>query len=262
MNKSFLNTVECAEAVVKLAIKKSHTKPSKVFLLGFMGGIFIGLAYVAYITVSQTLGGNFDAGFAKFMGATVFPVGIMLVLFVGGDLFTGNNLAFIGYCTKDVSLKEVLTNWISVWFGNFTGSIFVAWVAFMAGIFKSPAMHAATVSLAEHKVHLTFTEGLFSGFLCNILVALGVWMTFSATDSIGKIFSAWFPIMMFALSGYQHIVANMFVLSIAKMIEPSIYSAGTAITHNLFPVTIGNLLSGGIFIPVIYYTLYLKKENQ
>jgi formate/nitrite transporter len=261
MNKTFLNTVECAEAVVKLAIKKAHTKASKVFLLGFMGGIFIGLAYIAYITVSQTLGTTFDAGFGKFMGATVFPVGIMLVLFVGGDLFTGNNLAFIAYCTKDVSLKEVMQNWITVWFGNLIGSIFIAWVAFMGGIFKSSTMHSFTVHLAEHKVHLTFTEALFSGFLCNILVALGVWMTFSATDSIGKLFSAWFPIMMFALSGFQHVVANMFVLSIAKLIDPAIYTPVTALTHNLIPVTLGNLLSGGIFIPVIYYNLYLKKDN-
>jgi len=95
MSKTFLNTAEVAEAVVQMAIKKTKTKSLKIFVLGIMGGIFIALGFIAYITVTQSLGANVDPGLSKLLGAAVFPVGLMLVLFVGGSLFTGNNLAFI-----------------------------------------------------------------------------------------------------------------------------------------------------------------------
>ena len=169
MSKTFLNTVEVAESVVQMAIKKTKTKSLKIFVLGIMAGIFIGLAYVAYITVTQSLGTNVDPGLSKLLGASVFPVGIMLVLFVGGSLFTGNNLAFLAYITGDSSLKDVLRNWTMVWLGNFVGSIFIAWVAVTAGVFKSLPMASTVVSLAEHKIHLGFAEAVASGFLCNVV---------------------------------------------------------------------------------------------
>ncbi|UUV17640.1 formate/nitrite transporter family protein [Fusobacteria bacterium ZRK30] len=260
MSKTFLNTAEVAEAVVQMAIKKTKTKSSKIFVLGIMAGIFIGLAFIAYITVTQSLGANVDPGLSKLLGAAVFPVGIMLVLFAGGSLFTGNNLAFIAYITGDSSLKDVLRNWAMVWLGNFVGSVFIAWVAIVGGVFKSAPMAAKVVAIAEGKVHLGFAQAVASGFLCNIVVALAVWMTFAATDATGKLWLCWFPIMMFALSGYQHVVANMFVITAGWMVSPETVGISNMFMNNYIPVTIGNILSGGIFVPIAYYWLYLKKE--
>ena len=93
-----------------------------------------------------------------------------------------------------------------------------------------------------------------------LLVALAVWMTFAATDASGKLWLCWFPIMMFALSGYQHVVANMFVITAGWMVSPENIPILNMFTHNYIPVTIGNILSGGIFVPVVYYWLYLKKD--
>ncbi|WP_028857661.1 formate/nitrite transporter family protein [Psychrilyobacter atlanticus] len=262
MSKTFLNTAEVAEAVVQMAIKKTKTKSLKIFVLGIMGGIFIALGFIAYITVTQSLGANVDPGLSKLLGAAVFPVGLMLVLFVGGSLFTGNNLAFIAYITGDSSFKDVLRNWIVVWLGNFVGSAFLAWVAIVAGVFKSAPMAAKVVAIAEGKVHLGFAQAVASGFLCNVVVALAIWMTFAATDVTGKLWICWFPIMMFALSGYQHVVANMFVITAGWMVSPETISISNMFMNNYIPVTIGNVLSGGIFVPVIYYWLYLKKETS
>lgn len=261
MSKTFLNTTEVAEAVVQMAIKKTKTKSSKIFVLGIMAGVFIGLAFIAYITVTQTLGTNVDPGLSKLLGACVFPVGIMLVIFAGGSLFTGNNLAFLAYITGDSSFKDVMRNWIMVWAGNFVGSAFIAWVAIVGGVFKSVPMANKVVAIAEGKVNLEFAEAVASGFLCNLIVALAVWMTFAATDATGKLWLCWFPVMMFALSGFQHVVANMFVITAGWMVSPSTITISDMIMNNYIPVTIGNVLSGGIFIPVAYYWLYLKKES-
>lgn len=260
MSKTFLNTTEVAEAVVQMAVKKTKTKSSKIFVLGIMAGIFIGLAFIAYITVTQTLGANVDPGLSKLLGAAVFPVGIILVIFAGGSLFTGNNLAFIAFITGDSSLKDVIRNWVVVWAGNFVGSVFIAWVAIVAGVFKSVPMANKVVAIAEGKVSLEFAEAVASGFLCNIIVALAVWMTFAATDATGKLWLCWFPIMMFALSGFQHVVANMFVITAGWMVSPQTISISDMFMNNYIPVTIGNVLSGGIFIPIAYYWLYLKKQ--
>ena len=259
--KTFLNTVECAEAVVKMGVKKAKTKPSKVFGLGFMAGMFVGLAYVAYLTATSITGPGVNPVVGKFIGATIFPTAIILVLLAGASLFTGNNLATLAWMTGDAKFSDVMKNWVFVWLGNFAGSLFLVFIVTMAGTFTSDAMIAATVDLATHKAHMTFTSALFSGFLCNVIVSLGVWITFSATDATGKIIAAWFPIMMFAFSGFQHVVANMFVISMGWVLDPSAFTIAEAFTGNFIPVTIGNALAGGFFIPGIYYFLYLKKDK-
>lgn len=258
--KTFLNTVECAEAVVKMGVKKTSTKPSKTFVLGFMAGIFVGLAYVAYLTATSVMGPAVNPVIGKFIGAAIFPTAVILVLLAGASLFTGDNLATLAWMTGDAKLKDVLKDWTFVWLGNFAGSLFLVFVCYMAKVFKSEAMIAATVDLATHKAHMTFTSAMFSGFLCNVVVALGVWISFTASDTQGKIVAAWFPIMMFAFSGYQHVVANMFVISMGWVLDPTAFTIGEAFMGSFIPVTIGNAFAGGVFIPAIYYFLYLKKD--
>ena len=258
--KTFLNTVECTEAVVKMGVKKANTKPSKVYALGFMAGLFVGLAYVAYITATSIPGMSPLAG--KFIGSLLFPTAVILVLLAGGSLFTGNNLATLAWITGDAKLGDVMKNWLFVWLGNFSGALFLVFICYMAKIFKSEAMIETTLHLATHKSHMTFTSALFSGFLCNVVVALGVWITFSATDTTGKIISAWFPIAMFAFSGFQHVVANMFVISMGYVLDPSAFTIAEAFMGNFIPVTIGNALAGGVFVPLIYYFIYIKKDNN
>lgn len=259
MEKSYLAPVEIVDEIIKMAVKKAKNKVINIFLLGILAGMFIALAYVGYLTATQVLMGV-DKGLGKLVGASIFPVGIMLVLFVGGSLFTGNNLVSIAYFDKQIGLKTVAINWIVVWLGNLVGTLGTAFLLIKSEIFHSKELVDLTVNIAKHKIELTATEAIISGFFCNILVALGVWMTYAGKDLISKLFAAWFPIMLFALSGYQHSVANMYILGVGKMLEPSAYNI-MPVLKNLLNVSIGNILSGGIFIPMIYYYLY-KINNK
>lgn len=261
MEKNYLGPYELLEPVVQLGVKKANTKALKVFVLGIMAGMFVGLAYVGYMTATQTLMTT-DPGLGKFVGALIFPVGIMLVLFVGGSLFTGNNLITLAWLDKQITLGQIAKNWIAVWLGNLVGSVLIAYSAVIAGNFHGEAISNLAMSIAAHKVEISFAEAVISGILCNILVALGVWMTFAGKDLISKIFAAWFPIMLFALSGYQHSVANMFVLSLGKILNSEIYSLKDMFLVNLLPVSLGNLIAGGIIIPVVYYNLYGKGRKK
>ena len=262
MSKTFLNPSETSSAVINMGITKGTEKSIfKILVSGFVAGMFIALAGIGQITASQTLAQTFDTGFAKFIGASIFPVGLMLCVFTGTSLFTGNSLLTLSFLTKDISLWQVIRNLIFVWIGNFLGSIFTAYVSFYSGIFNSPAMEKAVIQNVTSKVGLTFSETVFSGFLCNILVAIGVVMAMSAVDAIGKLFACWFPIMLFVVSGYQHVVANMYVLSIGKLLSPETVPLGATFINHFIPVTIRNFLSGGVFLPLFLYYLYVKKDN-
>ena len=257
MSKTFLNPSETTCAVINMGITRGGEKSSlKILVSGFAAGMFIALAGIGQLTAAQL----FTSGAARFIGASVFPVGLMLCVFTGTSLFTGNSLLSLAYLTKNISLFQLIKNLMLVWIGNFLGSIFTAYITFYSGVFSSPLMEKTVVQAAFSKTVLPFSQGIFSGFLCNILVAIGVIMAMSATDAAGKIFACWFPIMLFVLSGYQHVVANMFVISMGKLISPETFSMGEIFINHFIPVTIGNFLSGGVFLPIVLYFLYVEKK--
>jgi len=250
-----------AELVSKMGEKKANTDPFRIFLLGIFGGAFVALGYVGYMIVTQSMASNIDVGMSKFIGAAVFPVGIMLCVAVGGSLFTGNNLISLAVLQGKATKTKLLRNWGLVWTGNLVGGVTIALLAFIGGIYKAEAVANVALNAAEHKLHLGFFEAIASAFLCNIVVSVSVWASLAGKDLVSKLFMLWFPIMLFALSGYQHVVANMYVFSISKLLGGD-FTILSVFTKNLIPVTIGNALSGGIVIPLMYWTIFLKKATE
>ncbi|MDN5305190.1 MAG: formate transporter [Fusobacteriaceae bacterium] len=252
------NSITYSE-VVKMGEKKSKSTLKDTFLFGVLGGIFIALGYIGYMSVVKNII-KIDKGVASLLGAGVFPVGIMLCVGIGGELFTSNNLITLAFLNKKINIQKLIKNWTIVWIGNLTGAIFIAFMAKLAGVYKSQEMYSIAVNMAHHKIELTFIEAIASGFFCNILVSLAVWLSLSSKSLISKLFALWFPVMLFVLSGYQHVVANMYVLSIAKLLDSSIHIQDIVL-NNLLPVTIGNALSGGVFIPYIYFKIFNNKKE-
>jgi formate/nitrite transporter len=251
--KVYLTNKETTEQVLLLGENKGHYSFSKTVLLGFMGGVYIALSALGNLIANFTVGG----GAGKFIGAAVFPTGLMLVVLVGGSLFTGDCLGLLAFTKGRVEKTTYTRNLCAVWVGNFLGSIFIAYVSYFAGNYSTPEFASYVVGVAEHKVHLTFVEAVSSGFLCNVLVAIGVWFALAAKDLAGKILAIWFPIMLFILGGFQHVVANMYYVSIGKILMSTAYSPSQMGMHFL-AVTIGNFLSGALFLPLIYKKLYMN----
>ncbi|MGL4980451.1 MAG: formate/nitrite transporter family protein [Fusobacteriaceae bacterium] len=245
-----LNLTEATEFTMNVGIQKTGYPAFKTFLLGLMGGLFVAFGCLGNIISATTLG-----PLGKFVGALMFPVGIMLVILVGGALFTGNCLVGVAYLNKQITLKAFMKDLAFVWLGNLVGSVFAAFLMANAKVFN-PESIETVIYLAHKKTSLPFYSAVASGFLCNVLVAAAVWKSYTAKDTTGKIFSCFFPVMIFAYLGFEHIVANMTYLSLAKFLAPNSYAIMDAITHNLIPVTIGNFLSGGVFLPMIYGGIY------
>lgn len=256
MEKRFLTPKKIAKEMINVGYTKGNLETSTMITLGILAGVFIGFGGLANTIISQTLG-NLDVGMAKFGGALVFPVGLMLVSIAGGELFTGNNLMTLAVMNKRITLNQMLKNWSIVWLANFIGSVLLALAVYYSGILTGDSS-AKAISIAQGKVTLDIMTLIVRGILCNVLVVLAVWMAISAQDIISKLFACWFPVMLFVLCGFEHSVANMFFIPMGMLLGADITI--NQLLYNLTFVTVGNIIGGGILVPFMYQHAYLNNE--
>lgn len=258
MDKKFLTPEEIAKATINSSIKKANLSIKSCIILGILAGFFIGLGGLANIIISQSIG-TFDVGVAKFLGAMVFPVGLMLVVICGAELFTGNNLMSLAVMDKKITIGKMFRNWGLVWCANFIGSLALVFLIYYS---NSLTLDAATkaIAIGEAKASLPFIDAFLRGILCNIVVVLAVWFATAAQDIISKIFSCWFPIMLFVLCGFEHSIANMFFIPMGMILGGNI-SIQNCIS-NILVVTLGNIVGGALIVPFMYYNCYIKNNNK
>ena len=253
-----LSPAEIASVWVENSVRKAAVSTLKTILLGVFAGIFVGLGGFAYLTA---LGSIQAAGFGRLLGASVFPVGFMLVIFCGAELFTGNDLLVIACLDKKISGEKLARNWFLVFIGNIIGSYLLAWliyIAGMAGTAENPGELASVVlNMTASKTAMTFTAALVRGILCGILVSLAFWFQAASKDLIGKIFAVWFPVMLFMFCGFEHSIANMFFLPLGQLLgAPATFGA---VWLNIIPAAVGNLIGGAGIIAAAYYYIYVYK---
>ena len=252
------------DQIMKITVENGYKKANypirETLILGFEAGAFIALGYLLFIRITATLPVNLE-GLSSLIGASVFPIGLILTLLAGGELLTGNMMAVpLARMANKISTKQVMINWFLVTVSNFVGAIFVAYVfGHLVGLTETAPYLAKTISIAQHKLEASFLQAFLSGIGCNWLVASAVWLCYGAEDMMGKIAGIWFPTMAFVAIGFQHVVANMFVI-------PAAIFAGhfTWIEYlqNFIPVYLGNAVGGTVFIAMAYYHAYKKSSNK
>ncbi|HMK47258.1 MAG TPA: formate/nitrite transporter family protein [Methanocella sp.] len=290
---AFKVPADIAKAAIASGQTRCTTTWSKLLLLAFLAG-----AYIAFgALLSEIVAGGLSngaitladgtmykitvpGGLVKLAAGAVFPVGLMLVVIGGSELFTGNCMfAPIALLDKKIGLKGLTINWTLVFIGNFIGAMFVAvFLAYLTGLFNTMPWASWAVSVASTKVGLTWEQAFLRGIGCNWLVCLAVWLMISADDVISKIFACWFPIMAFVTIGFEHNVANMFFIPLGIFVanDPSIAATlgaakvtvpatllGTQgwinfLWNNLIPVTLGNIVGAVVFVSMIYWWVYIR----
>lgn len=251
------------KAIVETACTAGCTKAGltipKQLVMGFLAGAYIAFGGLLAIVVGRGSPAIAQAnpGLAKFLFAAVFPVGLMLVVIAGSELFTGNCGVITPSClTGAAKWKSMLRNWVVVYAGNFVGSVFVAlFLAYWTGIVNGGDLGKASAAIAEAKVNLTWMQVLLRGIGCNWLVCLAVWMALASDDIIGKVWAIWFPIMAFVALGFEHSVANMFFIPLGMFNGASV-TVGQFLWNNLLPSTIGNIIGGAGLVGGIYWWVY------
>ncbi len=258
---AFKTPPEIAEAACAVGSAKTKLGWGKLLVLGFLAGVYI--AFGSQLAVTTAVGAPWPAqlpGIQKLIFGAVFPVGLMLVVIAGAELFTGNCLLPPIACMRgEGKWLGLLRNWVGSYVGNFAGSIFAAYfLAVSTGLLlKSPWKEYIT-SIAQMKCGLSFGEAFWRGVGCNWLVCLAVWLATASDDIVGKIFAIQFPIMAFVALGFEHSVANMFLIPVGIFATGAV-SWSAFLVNNLLPVTLGNIVGGGLFVAGIYWSVYLKK---
>ncbi len=257
MDKNYFSPAEIAQNWVNIGVGKCKLCTLKTILLAIFAGMFIGFGAWGFLLVLTNVA---DPGLAKLLGASVFPVGLMLVILCGAELFTGNNLLTLAAFNKNVTWGQVARNWILVYLGNIVGSYLLAFIISQTGMISGGAVADKVMAVAEAKVSMTFMAAMMKAILANMLVVLACWMQAGAKDLVGKIFAIFFPIMLFVLSGFEHSIANMFFIPLGQFAGASI-TTGAMWLNNILPVTIGNMIGGAIIVPVVYFLTYVKADK-
>ena len=260
MEKSFFSPAEIAEIWVQNGVRKANLRTLPMFLLALFAGMFISLGSIGYLTMTGNLVGPL-AVLGKLLGAALFPMGLVLVILCGAELFTGNNLLTLALLDKKITVSKMLRNWILVYLGNCIGAYVVAFLAYKSGLFSGEVMANNIAKVAEVKANLPFIEAVIRAMFCNILVVLACWMQAGSKCFTGKILSMFFPITLFVLSGFEHSIANVFFIPLGQLCGANVTFA-QAWLGNILPVTLGNMIGGALLVPSVYYFAFIKKDKK
>lgn len=255
--------IEIAKNYVDIGIHKTMMSAFKMLLLGFFAGLFISFAGIAATTATATME---TASAGRLIAAIVFPAGMAMVLIAGSELFTGNNLIIISVLEKKVTVAKMLKNWLFVYIGNFLGAMFVAAMVTLGHVpdLFNGKLAQAVINSGVIRTSMDFSDSLVKGILCNILVCIAVWMAFASKDVSGKLLISFWPVMLFVLCGFEHCIADMYYCMAALFtsaeygIQADTLTWSNFITHNLIPVTLGNLI-GGVGVGTGYWLAFLAK---
>ncbi len=283
---------EMATRAEYLGVRKAEMPLFTMLMLSILAGAFIALGAIFATTVAAggmsvtatdgtvAFSTGLPYGVTRLLTGLVFCLGLILVVVGGAELFTGNNLIVMAWASGKVTGRALLRNWVIVYTGNFIGSVATAVMMFFTRqyTFGSDSVGITALKIAVGKCELEFLQAVALGVLCNALVCLAVWLTYSARTTLDKILSIIFPITAFVAAGFEHSVANMYFIPYALLVkgfDPEYISrVGEKVPNlealtweaffinNLIPVTIGNIIGGAILVAAIYWVVFLRSKKD
>jgi formate transporter FocA len=266
---------EMARKAEEIGASKAGMPASTTFVLAVLAGAFIALGALFATTVTAG-GSDLPYGVARLLGGLAFSLGLILVVVAGAELFTGNNLIVMAWADRRVSTARLLRNWAIVYAGNLVGAIATAAILFESRQYEfgKGAVGVQALTIAAAKSDLGFVQAIALGILCNALVCLAVWLCYSARTTTDKVLAIVPPITAFVAAGFEHSVANMFFIPMGLFVKASGFADGRDdvpdlshltwerfVTHNLVPVTIGNVIGGAVMVGGVYWSVYLRRPT-
>jgi formate transporter len=256
---------EIARRVETIGVAKAQMALIPLAMLGMLAGAFIGLGSMLFVIVKADATLGFAA--SQIAGGLVFSLGLLLVAVAGAELFTGNNLLAMAWADGKISSAEVLRNWIAVCATNFAGAAGLALLVYLSGhtSMGSGAIGRAVVKIAVAKQTLPWQEAFFRGVLCNVLVCIAVWMAMAGRSVVDKAVAVIFPISAFVAGGFEHSIANMYLMPLAMLVQSGagLAAGEAAVTFggmgaNLAAVIAGNLMGGSVLVGLAYHVIYRR----
>ena len=269
-----LSPAQMAQVAEDIAYSKVTGRPLKAFLLGLTAGAYIAVGFV-FFTTTQVGASDMPWGMAKIVGGLAFSTGLILVVLTGAELFTGSTLTLTARASGRITWRQMLLNWGNVYVANFLGSLTIVGLVYLAGTWRSAEGEWGAVVLTTSlaKVEHPFLEAFALGVLCNLMVCLAVWAAYSGRSTTDKILAIIPPIALFVATGFEHSVANMFMIPLGLLLKDTAGAEfwsvtglaqadfadltwGAFLLDNLLPVTLGNIVGGGLMVGIMYWTIF------
>jgi len=259
---------EIADRVETIGVAKARLPLLSQIALGVLAGGFIGLGalYFTLVTSDTTL----SFAVSRLLGGLVFSLGLILVVSAGAELFTGNNLLVLSWASHRITTRELLCNWLVIYFANFAGALGLVGLVYLSNHWQmnGTAVGIQAVKIAAAKAALPFWDAFFKGVLCNILVCLAVWLALAGRSIVDKICAIIFPISAFVAAGFEHSVANMYFIPLGILLKGRVPAGAIeqlnwyGLWTNLLLVTLGNIVGGGLLVALVYYFIYERGKTR
>lgn len=260
----------------QLGKKKSNRDLGRLIVLAITAGATIGIAAAVSNTAIHQIT---STGLMKLVSGLIFPVGLIIIMLMGSELFTGNVMISISVANKETTALKMLRNWTVVYLGNFVGALLIAaGIVFMGQLnYSDGQLGVFTMELAISKAALPFWPAVVSAIFCNLLVCSAVLLFFSSTNTTAQMIACYMPTAFFVFAGFEHSIANMYYLSAGILANYSgLYTAQAhaagldlsnlnwsyVLSHNLLPVTLGNIIGGTIIALVMHYSHSAKEVKD
>jgi formate/nitrite transporter len=251
---------QIAERVEETGVAKARLALLPLVMLGLLAGAFIGLGSLFYVVVQSDASLGFAA--KRVLGGAVFSLGLLMVVVAGAELFTGNNLLAMAWADRKISTAGLLRNWLVVCAANFAGALGLAALVFLSGHadMNGGALGRTYIAIAAAKVSLPPPQAFFSGVLCNVLVCMAVWMSLAGRSVVDKLVAVLFPVAAFVAAGFEHSIANMYLIPLGLMLQAQAGQAVDAwgLARNLLPVIAGNIVGGSVLVALVYRLIYRR----
>lgn len=261
--KTPAETLDASIKGARSKIENTLRHPQRLFLAAVAAGAFIAIGGILSLMVGFGFPGisASNPSMCKLLAGMMFPIGLILVVVLGAELFTGNNAMLIpAYMERHYSFRSVLANWTIVYLGNFVGAVsFTYLLVYLVGLTSRDPWHSAIIGIGVAKTSMPWGVVFLKGIGANWFVCLGVWLALSGHSLLEKAFGCWLPVMAFVVLGYEHCIANMFYLPLA-MLEGARIGVGECLWGNLLPATIGNIIGGAVFVGCLHWYLHRPRN--
>lgn len=269
--------LQMSQIALKIATEKATNPFAKMMMLSIVAGVCISIAFAFCMTAMI---GGVSYGATKVLGGFVFSLGLILCVVLGAELFTSSTLSAVPRASKVITTSQMLRHWSIAYLGNFIGAIiFVVLIAVAKTYLIGEGKWGLSVlKMAQYKLSHSFIQAVALGIMANLMVCVAVWLSYAGKTLTDKMLVMILPVTMFVACGFEHSIANMFLIPMAIVIhqfaEPEFWNQiGMAATtfedvtavnfifNNLIPVTIGNIIGGAGFIGLTFWSIFLKKNT-
>ncbi|KAJ4394448.1 hypothetical protein N0V93_003666 [Gnomoniopsis smithogilvyi] len=256
---------QAIELVSRAGVKKANMRPDKIFLSACSAGALLGFAGACTLSINASPWYADNApGLLRMIGAIVFPLGLVMIVLTGADLFTGTNMyTAVAALDRRISIWKMLIHWVLCFWGNLAGALFLMAIIFgYGGVFEAdPFLSAVQTFVHKKQAVPAFYQIFLKAIGCNWLVCLACYLGMQGRDLASKVIGLWWPIFAFVSLGLDHVVANMFIIPMGIWLDTPDVTVGLYIWKGIIPAALGNMLGGALFCGMYYWWMYSFGEQ-